>query len=242
MRVVKVFFALAIALQLGGCAFGQRIDYRQAVPALNLRTDTEVAVSVVDQRPYVTAKRKDPRYVGTLRALYYNPFNVTTLSGAPLAIDLQAAIVSGLQRSGVDAKHHLAGQQQAEHSGQRLLVVKLAEWKSDTYMRNRFDYDLSASVYNERGALLASSQAKWSGPTNNFFTSGSDALRAVLADEQVTDALAGQGPLALKQKIQSPLSSQVNASSNYDDCMVRVLRISDAQLRLQAMAACDGAK
>jgi hypothetical protein len=32
------------------------------------------------------------------------------------------------------------------------------------------------------------------------------------------------------------------ASPAYDDCMTRVMRISDPSLRLQAMTACDGAK
>ncbi|GEM_PF-5185418 len=66
MKLIQAVFVAAVLLQLTGCAIGQRIDYRQAVPALNLSTDAEVAVSVVDQRPYVTAQRKNPNYVGTL--------------------------------------------------------------------------------------------------------------------------------------------------------------------------------
>ncbi|MFI8742735.1 hypothetical protein [Stutzerimonas zhaodongensis] len=236
MKLIQAVFVAAVLLQLTGCAIGQRIDYRQAVPALNLSTDAEVAVSVVDQRPYVTAQRKNPNYVGTLRGLYYNPWNVTTLSGSPLAMDIQTAIVTGLERSGVTATRHPSGSQRAEKRGERLLVVRLVEWKSDGYMRNRFDYDLAASVYDDQGALLGESQAKWSGPINNFFIAGGDALRAVLADGEIKAALSSR--VTRTQALAQPLGQP---GSSYDQCMARVLRISDPKLRLQASTACDGA-
>lgn len=40
----------------------------------------------------------------------------------------------------------------------------------------------------------------------------------------------------------APVATPAAQPASYDDCMARVLRISDPALRVQAMAACDGAK
>src|SRR5690625_7487914 len=93
MRIKGAIFAVAAILTMTGCAIGNKADYRQAVPSISVSTDHEVIVSVVDERPYVTRGSKRPNYVGTVRGGYYNPFNATTVSGRPLASDLQDAVI-----------------------------------------------------------------------------------------------------------------------------------------------------
>lgn len=237
MRGIKITFVLVVAIQLTGCAFGQRVDYRQAVPVISISTESEISVAVIDERPYVASRSKNPNYVGTFRALYYNPFNVTTVSGAPLANDLQAAILTGMERSGVNVHRHVAESHTAARTGQRLLLIRVGEWKSDTYMRTRFDYDISATVRNDQGDVLGSSSAKWSGPINHFLHAGGDALRAVIGDEKVSAALSGAALFAPESRAAPVRLSK----SDYDNCMARVMRISDKGLRLQAMPACDEA-
>lgn len=191
------FLALAAALvALGGCAIGQTVDYSQAIPALSVSSATpvqvqvQVQVQVIDQRPYVLALEKKPTFVGYLRGLYYNPWNVNTKSGMPLADDLAEAVRTGLVRSRIAAvmgKGATVGP-----PGQKLLVLTLREWKMDAYMSVRFDFDVGLVVFDDHGAILASQDVKGSGAVENLIVAGSSVLRQALSAPEVTQAL---GPM-----------------------------------------------
>lgn len=230
LRAVLMLCAFAT---LGGCAFGQKIDYRQSTPYLSARSDTPVEVNVIDERPYVLSGSKNPTYVGTLRALYYNPFNINTLTGNPLSFDLKEAVRSSLEKSSIKAP--AAYSTTNADPGQKLLMLKLREWKSDSYMRTRFDYDITASVLDEHGKELATKSAKSSGAIKNFLTAGSEALSAVLNSDEIVAALSSES------KPTAPVTTQPEAkgSLNYDQCMRRVAKISDPALRAKSMSMCD---
>lgn len=230
LRAVLMLCAFAT---LGGCVFGQKIDYRQSTPYLSARSDTPVEVNVIDERPYVLSGSKNPTYVGTLRALYYNPFNINTLTGNPLSFDLKEAVRSSLEKSSIKAP--AAYSTTNADPGQKLLMLKLREWKSDSYMRTRFDYDITASVLDEHGKELATKSAKSSGAIKNFLTAGSEALSAVLNSDEIVAALSSE------PKSAAPVAAQpeTKGSANYDQCMRRVAKISDPALRAKSMSICD---
>lgn len=230
LRAVLMLCAFAT---LGGCAFGQKIDYRQSTPYLSARSAIPVEVNVIDERPYVLSGSKNPTYVGTLRALYYNPFNINTLTGNPLSFDLKEAVRSSLEKSSIKAP--AAYSTTNADPGQKLLMLKLREWKSDSYMRTRFDYDITASVLDEHGKELATKSAKSSGAIKNFLTAGSEALSAVLNSDEIVAALSSES------KSTPPVSAQpeTKGSANYDQCMRRVAKISDPALRAKSMSMCD---
>lgn len=175
-------------LTLGGCAIGQTIDYRKASPELTVRTTAPVQLQVIDQRPYVLALEKQPTFVGRLRGLYYNPWNVNTESGMPLAADIEQALRVALTKASVKVAAS-DGANAASH-GQRLLVVTLREWKMDAYMNARFDFDVTVSVIDEQGTVLAACNVKNSSPVNNFVGAGAEVLRAVLDAPSITHALS----------------------------------------------------
>ncbi len=183
------FLALAAALiTLGGCAIGQTIDYRQAIPQLEVRSTTPVQVQALDQRPYVLALEKKPTFVGRLRGLYYNPWNVNTTSGLPLADDLAEAVRDGLIRARITTA---VGQGSVKApAGQKLLVLTLREWKMDAYMSVRFDFDVGLAVVDDRGTVLASQDVKGSGPVENVIAAGASVLHQALAAPGVTRALS----------------------------------------------------
>lgn len=239
MGIKGVAFAVLATLAMTGCAIGNKADYRQAVPSISISTEHEVIVSVVDERPYVTRGSKRPNYVGTVRGGYYNPFNATTVSGQPLASDLQDAVVAGFAQAGVKAKQQLPGEPAATHDDQRILVLRLKEWKSDTYMRTRFDHDVAAIVKNARGEVLGSSHSQGSGAVDNIIEAGRSILRSTVGADEVLAALAGEEIVAAASP-PSPVSQPT--SSAYDECMARVMRISDSELRLSSMATCDVAQ
>ncbi|MET1077568.1 MAG: hypothetical protein ABWY06_06055 [Pseudomonas sp.] len=60
------------------------------------------------------------------------------------------------------------------------------------------------------------------------------------ADPQPTSVQAPlAAPVPAAEKASTPLRSESTAGGSYDDCIRRVMRISDPQLRLKGMEACD---
>ena len=185
MSFIRLFICLALLPVLGGCAFGQRIDYRQSSPWLLSGIHQPVRLSVLDERPYVLSGSKQPTYAGTLRGLYYNPFNVTTVSGNPVSYDIREALRAALARSTLDISTAQAGDR-----AQKQLVVKLREWKMDGYMNVRFDYDVIAVVQDAQGRELARKRVAHSGATTHVIASGANALAELLNAPEITAALS----------------------------------------------------
>ena len=98
----RVIVWIAIALVLGGCAFGRTYSYGDAsmgMPGLASGSGT-VALAVHDVRPYVVSGNKPERFVGLMRGGFGNPFDVNTGSGDALSNDLRRVISKALQSKG----------------------------------------------------------------------------------------------------------------------------------------------
>ena len=233
--LLRAILMLCAFSALGGCAFGQKVDYRESTTYLSARSDIPIEVNVIDERPYVVSGSKNPTYVGTLRALYYNPFNVNTLTGDPLSFDLKEAIRRSLAKSSIAAP--AAYSTTNANPGQKLLMLKLREWKSDTYVHTRFDYDITATVLDENGKELATKSTKGSGAIKNFLTAGSDALSVVLNSDEIVAAISST------PKQEAPAAPVAfKSTTSYDDCMRRIAKITDPALRVSSMSMCDTAK
>ena len=92
-----------------------------------------------------------------------NPFDVTTASGQPLAVDFGTSIRHGLQQAGyrvipvaVSDRASPAQVQAAlvEAQAERGLVVQIQEWKADTQMRTALRYGVMLRVLNPTGQEL----------------------------------------------------------------------------------------
>lgn len=242
MKLLRALWLLCAFTALGGCAFGQKIDYRQSSPYLTARSQTPVELTVVDQRPYTRDDGKNKTFVGKIRGLYYNPFNVYTLSGDPLSSDIREAVRSALSRSSI--KVDPAYSESSASPGHKLVLIKIREWKMDAYMKVRFDYDLTASVINDKGLEIGTKSAKSSGPVTNVVAAGTDALASVLNSAEIKDALPS--PSVVPEPSVPPtanptpaLQSPINA---FDQCMRRITKISDPALRRSSMSMCDDVK
>lgn len=67
----------------------------------DIRTKTpQIALDVHDKRPYVVKGSKKETFVGVTRGGYYNPFDLPTMSGKPLADDMAKAVAASLGRNG----------------------------------------------------------------------------------------------------------------------------------------------
>ncbi len=179
---------LAVALLLG-CAAGNKHRYESVSAKLDVPAGGRIAVSTLDQRPYVLSGDKPPHFVGLQRAGFGNPFAVGTRSGQPLAVDMTNAITSALKAQGAEASAVIPAPNESEgdvrkrlmESGaRRLLLLKLREWKSDTYNRTSLEYDVQLQVLDDQGGELASSALQ--GDDNlggSFWNPAAHAKRAV---------------------------------------------------------------
>lgn len=160
---------LLFALVVSGCAVGNKYDYESQIPELAITSKSDISVSVQDQRPYVVSGDKTPQWVGMQRGGYGNPFGVHTASGDPLADDFADTIVKALKQRGITAKSlHTspslsskpAIKALAASGSDKLLLVSLQEWKTDTYMNVALIYDVTAEVFDGQGRPIARNAAK----------------------------------------------------------------------------------
>ncbi|MFZ4778745.1 MAG: hypothetical protein ACOYM3_25540 [Terrimicrobiaceae bacterium] len=156
---------LLTVIVLAGCAIGNRFDYqsvRASVP--HAKKPTSVAVAAVDRREYLIKGEVKPNYVGLTRSGFGIPYRVGTRTGAPLAQDLTESIAASLTASGYSAqavtgfpvidssaaKARLLGIPADRH-----VLVTVSKWESDTLVRTELVTDISISVFDKSGKLLA---------------------------------------------------------------------------------------
>src|SRR5262245_29147390 len=158
--------AAACVLAAGGCAAGRQHTYDDARLRLYQRGSHSVAVATRDERAYVVGGEKAPDFTGVQRSGLGVPFDVTTRSGRPLADDFTAVILRALGEHGYGAQAVAAPPGQplqqtmaalAATRAQRLMVVRMFEWKADTYQSVGLRYHLVLDVFDEDGRPLGQS-------------------------------------------------------------------------------------
>ena len=162
MRTWTAIIAIVI---LPGCAVGSQHSYSRTFPYLGVEGSHSVAVATQDARPYVLSKEKTPDFVGIQRGGFGNPFDVTTASGKPLADDFSQTVAQALQHGGYKSSvaavplaqalpdvRALAGQ------NQRLALITLHEWKSDTYQNTALVYEVTLRIFDGDGVELATNR------------------------------------------------------------------------------------
>lgn len=125
-----------------------------------------VALSVLDSRPDVVSGERKETFVGFTRSLYGIPYPAHTQSKKPFAQDLAALTRRALKSGGVTALVVAAtpyeGREKAiqalQKSGaERLILIELRDWWSDTLIHTDLHYDLLLTVFNGSGQELGSS-------------------------------------------------------------------------------------
>lgn len=155
---------LAAAALLAGCAVGNKHAYHDAATQTSTRTDNSVAVASLDQRRYVVSGKSGPDFVGMQRGGFGNPFDVRTVSGRPLSTEFSEAIKSALERNGVrviSIETQPAGNSKVAMSSlvdtgrDRLLLLNISEWISDTFTNTGLTYTLRLTVADASGKQIA---------------------------------------------------------------------------------------
>lgn len=185
-------------------AAGRTFDYRGARPALDISTDESVVLAVQDRREYVVSGNKPESWVGLIRSRVGIPFDVHTTSNNALAADLAYALVQTLSFHNVRASYVRVGPDDApdqvmsrlvKSGAQKILLITILEWRTDTYTTTRMDFQFKAELFDAAGVSLA-----------RHTTQGSEALGRInagqTAERKLGDLLRGpissalQGPKA----------------------------------------------
>lgn len=163
----RLLVVLAICIMSGGCAIGVTHEYSAFEGTLGVQTDSEVAVTTHDQRPYVVDGGKPGKFVGLSRGGFGNPFDITTVSTNPLADDISASISSALQADGVRVKTVSVLPTDSEADARttllsaktgRSIFLTINEWKSDTFANTKLIYNVLLRIFDGQGTLRADKQ------------------------------------------------------------------------------------
>jgi len=201
MRRLTVVVPL-LSIVLTGCAVGNRYAYQSVVASPQVSGTRAVTVATLDQREYVRSGSKDPQFVGLQRGGFGNPFDVRTADDKPLADAMTTALATTLAKKGfrtqpVIVAHSVAAdaaRQQALRAGaDRAVVLTMREWKSDTAMRVRLLYDVTLTVLDPTGTVLAEKRVQ-----------GDDTLGAASLPSQVGDIVAAAFKTKLEQMLDDP--------------------------------------
>jgi hypothetical protein len=172
MTIYRILPAFAILLVLAGCKttvsldpFSSGISYDIASMPLILTVPNgqPVSVAVIDRRPYVLKGKESPRFLGTEQGEKGPPITAKTASGQTMAEDLTQVITAALGRAGVAAEP-LAVPDKADDAEvkalyatqgpDRLLLVRILDWRTKAFTRHTAQWRLEAAVYDHSGAEL----------------------------------------------------------------------------------------
>lgn len=197
-RLIAVVLA---AYALTACAVGNTYDYRTTPPNLTASSARSLTVGVLDQRSYVLSNNKSPSFVGLQRAGFGNPWNVNTVSRGPLADEFASIIADGFKAKSTPLpvrtpEGDALGRLKATGTD-RLLLVTIFEWKTDTYVNVALHYDLLAKIYDLSGRKLGENRIK-----------GRDNLGPVTLPSQVGPLAAAAAKRKFEQLLNAPTLQQ----------------------------------
>ena len=160
---------MLIYIFLTGCAAGNHYNYHTSISSLPLKASANnvLILTVEDLRPYILDGDKKSNFVGLQRGGFGNPFDVTTATGNSLTQDMAQSIAFSLENSGfhIVVSHDEPKLEQLirlanTNKADRILWLKVRDWKSDIYMSIGLNFDLHLAVYNATGQLLAENTLK----------------------------------------------------------------------------------
>jgi hypothetical protein len=191
MRLRLGVLWMVLGLGLTACSMKQK--YTGIVfPYAGEGRGERVAVAVIDRREVVLSGKKPSNWVGSVRNLYGRPFPCYTDNKKPLADAFADNIAATLKKAGYKVKVVPTdeGEKAAEvlarlkeAGADRLVMVNMNNWQSDFYMGGFMDFDLSLSVGDGQGKLLAKNAIQGRKPARTSFASGKFDPRPVIKEK-----------------------------------------------------------
>lgn len=248
MRIYHVLLCTVLAIALSGCAFGRHINYSGSSNFSTPATMEVVALGAQDERSYVVSGDKQTNFVGLMRSLNGIPYNVYTSSGEPLADEIGTLVAGALRKNGANVtqvKIPLGAALEGRialfktTNSSRYHLIEIREWKTDTYVNVTLSYDVSLSVIDGQGTLLATKNTKGedklgSRPDRaNLSTAVSSIFGGLINDPAIVSASIIESspiPSALKPK----LPSEVKTGGCSVDQILEMKRLELPEDRIKA--------
>jgi hypothetical protein len=142
VKFSSLFFLTVAALMLASCGNLYRINYSNIKTDLHYSGSRSVSIGVLDQRPYVLSGEKDPKYVGTMRGGYGNPFDLWTQSNLRLTDEMAATVADSLRSKGFNVMAVKAAvgkdgsimlSEMKSSGAERLVFIEIKDWWSNYY-------------------------------------------------------------------------------------------------------------
>jgi hypothetical protein len=142
VKFSSLFFLTVAALMLASCGNLYRINYSNIKTDLNYSGSRSVSIGVLDQRPYILSGEKDPKYVGTIRGGYGNPFDLWTQSNLHLTDEMAATVADSLRNKGFKVVMVKAAvgkdgsgilSEMKSSGAERLVFIEVKDWWSNYY-------------------------------------------------------------------------------------------------------------
>jgi len=238
MKPNALIWTMLLVLARVAVATPPRPDLKLSVPFKG-----PTALAVLDARPDVVNGRRKETFIGFTRTFYGLPLPYHTRSKKPFAQDLSALVSQALTLGETPAKAIVvsppAGRQAAidalrKSGAERLILLEIRDWWSDTMLRTDLHYDLLLTVLDAQGRELGSSSAK-----------GDDGLGGHGTNQQRTIDAATRRileSLFTDQAVSAAFGADAAPAAKAARCTVeQVLKMKEAGLAQdQIEAACGG--
>jgi len=170
-RIIVLLSAIFCIYSISGCAVGHKYNYSSAWPSLSFSSGKKITIAVHDQRAYVLNGQKSDNYVGMVRALAGNPWDVITDNEQPLSNIMANNICDGLNNSGIKAEKVLTkytdsktnilnNMAMTSKDSDRLIVFTVLEWYTDTYRNTALYAHLIVEVYDKDKNIISKFEFK----------------------------------------------------------------------------------
>jgi len=202
-----------------------------------------MALAVLDARPDIVNGRRKETFIGFTRTFYGLPFPYHTRSKKPFAQDLAALLGQALEQGQTPAKivvtSPTAGRQAAiealgKSGAERLILLEIRDWWSDTMLRTDLHYDLQLTILDAQGRELGSSTA-----------SGEDALGGHGTNQQrLLDTATRRilETLFADKTVSAAFQTDAAPAAKAASCTVeQVLKMKEAGLSQEQIEAACGA-
>ena len=183
---------------------------------LSLPFQGTMALAVLDARPDVVSGDRKETFVGFSRSLYGIPYPAYTTSKQPLAQDLSDLVTRGLKLGRTPAQavkaspfNHQDGAVKALQAtgAERLILIEIRDWWTDTLIHTDLHYDLGLTVFNSQGQELGASSVtghdelgrRQRPERRDVPTATNDVFSTLFATGTVTSSFAADAQPAVKK-------------------------------------------
>jgi hypothetical protein len=189
MRFLPLLLGGVFLAAVSGCSTFNKFDIRKAQVSTPAGT-LAVAVAGVDERESLKRGEISPDYLGMTRDGVGIPYKVKTATKRPLSLEVAEVVTTGFRNAGRQTFPAMTQPSSSAAVGalrmskaNRLVVVRIQKWESDTLINTSLYYAITVEVYDSAGKLLASaSEAKEQALGGNYFVAAMHANQAVLAE------------------------------------------------------------